>query len=80
MITPQDRLPDPGKLLVTTEEAASILAISKRNLWTLTKNGEIPFVMIGRCKRYALSDLMRFIEQKTRTNKPAIDFNQQLSQ
>jgi hypothetical protein len=68
MISQPGPFRDPHKVLVSSREAAKILAISERSLWTLTKNGQIPFVQIGAAKRYALSDLYRFIETQTRRN------------
>jgi excisionase family DNA binding protein len=65
---PDPSFPDPQKLLVSSREAAKILAISERTLWTLTKIGRIPFVQIGGAKRYAIADLLRFIEQQRRSN------------
>ena len=58
----------PDKLLLSSREAANILSISERTLWTITNAGLIPYVRIGNAKRYARSDLLRFIQQQTRTN------------
>jgi excisionase family DNA binding protein len=54
------------KLLLTSREAAELLSISERTLWTLTKAGSIAVVKIGGSKRYAISDLERFIANQTR--------------
>jgi excisionase family DNA binding protein len=51
----------PKKLLVSSREAAKLLSISERTLWTLTKNGQIGCVRIGTSKRYAVAELERFI-------------------
>ena len=34
-------------ILVNAREAARLLGISERSLWTLTKRGEVPHVRIG---------------------------------
>jgi excisionase family DNA binding protein len=47
--------------LLTTRQAAAYLAISERKLWSLTKEGRIPAVKIGRCVRYDIADLDGFI-------------------
>jgi excisionase family DNA binding protein len=52
--------------LLTVREAADLLRISERTLFTLTKNHEIPSVRVGRGVRYDERDLARWIEaQKT---------------
>lgn len=44
-------------LLVTTEEAARLLSISPRTLWSLTRDGIVPCVRLGRSVRYSLDTL-----------------------
>ena len=56
--------PRPARLLVTAREAADLLAISTRTLWTLTNVGDIPVVRIGRCVRYDVADLQAWIESR----------------
>ena len=58
--------PIPDPLLVDERESARLLNISKRKMWQLGASGEIPFVKIGRSKRYDVDDLRAFIRaQKT---------------
>ena len=38
--------------LLKVREAASLLSISERQLWQLTKDGKIPAVRLGNCVRY----------------------------
>lgn len=52
-------------ILVDVREAARLLCISQRTLWTLTNGGEIPSLKIGRCVRYRLEDLNKFALQRT---------------
>lgn len=47
--------------LLTTREAADVLRVSERTLWTLTHDGEIPSVRVGRSVRYDQSDLAAWI-------------------
>jgi excisionase family DNA binding protein len=60
--------PDMPRLLWNSHEAAAALSISLRTLWTLTDEGKIPCIRIGRSVRYDPEDIRRWIEsQKTRT-------------
>ena len=52
----------PG--LLRSDEAARLLAISPRKLWTLADDGEIPVVRIGRSVRYDPADLQDYIERQ----------------
>ena len=49
-------------LLVSAKDAARMLSISPRLLWTWTNMGKIPCVRIGRSVRYAVEDLRAFID------------------
>ena len=54
----------PLRLLLNSREAARSLAISERSLWTLTQEGQIPVIRIGkRTVRYAVDDLLAWIGQ-----------------
>jgi excisionase family DNA binding protein len=53
----------PDRLLVTAKEAAKMLSISARSLWTMTNMGTIPSIRIGRSVRYSVEDLLAFIEK-----------------
>lgn len=56
---------EPRRLLLKPSEAATVLALSPRKLWSLTNAGEIRCVRIGRSVRYALADLQSWIEAST---------------
>lgn len=60
----------PGKLLLSTRDAAAFLSVSGRTLWTLTApRGPIPSVRLGRSVRYSVESLQawaRSAEQKPR--------------
>lgn len=51
-------------LLMTARDASRALAISERQLWQRTKDGEIPCVRIGRSVRYSPIDLQAWIDQQ----------------
>lgn len=50
--------------LLRSDEAARLLAISIRKLWTSAKEGEIPVVRIGRSVRCDPADLQDYIERQ----------------
>lgn len=50
-------------LLVNTQTAAKMLAISPRLLWTLTNRGDIPCVRLGGAVRYDSDDLVAAIKK-----------------
>lgn len=52
------------KLLLTPKEAAAVLAISARKLWSMTAGREIPFIRIGRSVRYPVEALRKWVEQQ----------------
>ncbi len=54
---------EPMKRLLRPDEAAALLTISPRTLWTLTSEGKIPAVRLGRSVRYDVRDLEHAIEK-----------------
>lgn len=51
--------------LMTIDEAAAVLRISKRSLWSLTfPRGPIKPVQLGRSVRYAPATIQRYIQQQ----------------
>lgn len=58
----------PQVLLVDAREAAKVLALSPRKLWSLTAGGEVPCVRIGRMVRYDPVDLRAWIEAQKSWN------------
>ena len=53
----------PIRLLLSPQEAARALGVSERTLWSLKASGEIPHVRLGRCVRYPVADLQRWIDE-----------------
>jgi hypothetical protein len=50
-------------LLVTAREAARLLAICPRSLWSITSpRGALPVIRLGRAVRYDVRDLVSFAE------------------
>src|SRR5262249_24340125 len=62
-----DDVPKPGPLLIPAAEAARRLGISLKALNREVRLGRIRYVLIGRRKMYRESDLVRFIEEQSRT-------------
>lgn len=52
------------KLLLTGRETAAALAISERKLWAMTASRDIPHIRLGRCVRYPVADLQRWIDDR----------------
>lgn len=50
-----------GQWLLTTQQAAEMLAVSERTLWELTNRGTLPCVRVGRSVRYDPADLRRWV-------------------
>jgi excisionase family DNA binding protein len=59
-------------LLLTARQAAKVLNVCEKTLWTLTKNGDIPAVRIGRAVRYDPADLRAWIE-RAKSAKASLD-------
>jgi len=54
------------QLLIDARDAARLLSISPRTLWSLTKAGKIPVVRIGRRVLYATDTLRAWITERER--------------
>ena len=50
--------------LLRPREAAQWLKISERTLWTLTQRGDVAAIRFGRSVRYAVSDLIAFVQSR----------------
>jgi excisionase family DNA binding protein len=51
-------------ILVRPSEAAALLAISPRHLWSLAVSGEIPSLKVGRARRYVRSELEAWVAER----------------
>jgi excisionase family DNA binding protein len=51
-------------LLISSMQAAKSLGICERQLFTMTKNGSIPCVRIGKRVLYDIQDLRQWIDQQ----------------
>jgi len=51
-------------LALTPKQAAPLLGISARKLWSMTASGEIPHVRFGRAVRYPRAALERWLNER----------------
>lgn len=56
--------------LLKPMEVAEILGISRSHVYRILKFGEIPNVIIGKCRRVRSEDLIKYIETNTYTVNP----------
>ncbi len=56
------RTPEPS-LLVDSREAARLLCLCERSVWTLTKAGKLRAIRVGRSVRYSRQTLLDYIRR-----------------
>lgn len=54
----------PLPLALRAKDAASLLGISPRLLWSLTNRGEVPHLRLGRAVLYPVDDLRRWLSEQ----------------
>jgi excisionase family DNA binding protein len=59
----------PTPLLLSALEAARLLNVSPRTVWSLTEAGSLPHVRIGRRVLYPVDALRRWTQAQTRTSQ-----------
>lgn len=58
--------PQPEALLLSERDAAALLGISPRTLWSLRKAGKVRFVEVSpRCVRYARTALVAWVAEQS---------------
>ena len=63
----------PAGAVLTTQQAAHILGVSRPHLSKLLKTGKIPFVPVGSHCHVMHSDLMAYIDRRDVTRRAALD-------
>jgi prevent-host-death family protein len=63
----------PQNALLTTQEAAELLGISRPTLVRLLRDGEIPFEQRGRHRRIMLADLLTYQESMRQERRETLD-------
>ncbi len=59
--------------LLTVDEVAERLHLSRSKTWYLVSQGDLPSLTIGRSRRVAESALARFIEEREAASRPPVD-------
>lgn len=65
MTTSSQHIDGSSKLTVSRRDAAQMLGISERLLWTWTKAGHIPHLRIGTRVLYPVEQLRRWLNERT---------------
>jgi excisionase family DNA binding protein len=63
----------PHNTMLTTQEAADLLGISRPTLVRLLTDGEIPYTMRGRHRRVMLRDIVDYRDRTRRERRQALD-------
>jgi excisionase family DNA binding protein len=63
----------PHNTMLTTQEAADLLNISRPTLVRLLTDGEIPYTMRGRHRRVMLRDILDYRDRTRRERRQALD-------
>lgn len=62
--------PADEAFLLTPRETAKRLAISERHLFQLTRSGRIPCVRVGKCVRYNVETIQKWVRETESTEPP----------
>lgn len=63
---------DQERILLSESEAARLLGLCPKTIYSLRKSGQLPFVQIGKSVRYALDSLREFVKSLEQRNTPGV--------
>ena len=63
----------PADTMLTTQQAADILGVSRPHLTKLLKSGTIPFISVGSHRRVVHADLMGYIDRRDAARHATLD-------
>ena len=52
--------------LMTARETGKVLRISRTSLYRLVKSGELPYLRVGKCLRFQMDELLRYMRNRAR--------------
>ncbi len=61
-------------LLLTVDEAARLLRMSRSFVYNLVMNGEIASIKLGRSRRVPAAELERFVSERLEMERDGVDF------
>jgi excisionase family DNA binding protein len=65
------QIPADVEFLLSPRETAKRLAISERHLFQLTRSGHLPCVHVGKCVRYSVETIQRWVREAESTEQPS---------
>ena len=63
----------PSGTMLTTQQAANILGVSRPHVSKLLKTGKIPFVSVGSHRRVMHADLMAYMDRRDAARRAVLD-------